>query len=147
MGEHRASLHRTHWPDTHCHRCLEGLILDRSELDAASEEAMANLYIATTRHTDDETIRNAYETYVTEVQPNLKKVGFELDRKIVESEHVKNLDEVRYGMLLKHLRAEVDLFREENVAIETELSLLEQKYAQICGAMMVNSTARKRPCR
>ena len=120
-----------------CHRCLERLILDRSELDSASEEAVANLYIATTRHTDDEAIKTAFETYVTEVEPNLKKVGFQLDRKIVGSEHVDQLDQDRYGMLLKHLRTKVDLFREENVAIETELSLLEQKYSQICGAMMV----------
>ncbi|HAC08039.1 MAG TPA: hypothetical protein DCG14_00135, partial [Phycisphaerales bacterium] len=37
-----------------CANCLKGLILDRSELDAAASEAMANLYIETTRHADDE---------------------------------------------------------------------------------------------
>ena len=33
---------------------LERLLLDRSELDAAAEEAAANLYIQMTRHTDDQ---------------------------------------------------------------------------------------------
>ena len=120
-----------------CPRCLEKFILDRSQLDAASDEAMADLYIAMTCHTDDENIRTAYETFVTEVQPKLKTASFELDRKVVESEHASGLDQERYGMLLKHLRTSVELFREENVAIETEITLLDQKYDQLCGAMTV----------
>jgi oligoendopeptidase F len=120
-----------------CPKCLEKLILDRSELDSAAAEAAANLYIETTRHTDDEVVKKAYETFVTEVEPNLKKAGFELDRKIVDSEHASGLDQERYAMLLKHLSTDVHMFREENVAVETELSLLDQKYSQICGAMTV----------
>lgn len=121
----------------HCPNCLERLILDRSELDAASSEAEANLYIETTRHTENEAVQQAYETFVQEVEPNLKKVGFELDRKIATSEHADGLDQDRYGLLLKHLRTSVAMFREESIPIETEVALLSQKYSRLCGAMTV----------
>jgi hypothetical protein len=64
---------------------LERLLLDRSELDACAEEAAANLYIEMTRHTDDKLAQQRYLGFVEAVEPELKKVGFALDRKIVES--------------------------------------------------------------
>jgi len=120
-----------------CGNCLANLILDRSELDAATSEAEANLYIETTRHTDDPEVQAAFERFVQDVEPHLKKVAFELDRKIAECPHADGLDQDRYGVLLRRIRTNVALFRDENVPIETELSLLEQKYARICGAMTV----------
>ncbi|MFZ4722830.1 MAG: M3 family oligoendopeptidase [Phycisphaerales bacterium] len=120
-----------------CPNCLEKLILDRSELDAAAGEAEANLYIAMTCHTDDADIKGRFLKFVEEVDPQLKKFGFELDRKIVESPHAKGLDQRRYGTLLRSLEREVKLFREENVAIQTEITKLDQRYSEINGAMTV----------
>ncbi len=120
-----------------CRNCLANLILDRSELDAAVSEAEANLYIETTRHTDDAEVQAAFERFVQNVEPHLKKAAFELDRKIAECPHADALDQDRYGVLLRRLRTNVGLFRETNVPIETELSLLDQKYARTCGAMTV----------
>ncbi|MCX5663254.1 MAG: hypothetical protein NTY97_00955, partial [Planctomycetota bacterium] len=50
---------------------LEQLILDRSDLDAAAEEAQANLYIAMTCHTNDDARRGAFLKFVQDVEPNL----------------------------------------------------------------------------
>ena len=119
-----------------CPRCLEKLLLDRSDLDALVSEAGANLYIAMTRHTDDEAANKAYEDFIQQVEPEHKKVSFELDKKIASSPHADQLDANRYEVLLRGTRRNVELFREENVPIQTELSLLDQKYSQIVGAMM-----------
>lgn len=116
---------------------LERLLLDRSELDAAAEEAAANLYIQMTRHTDDELARTRYLEFVEGVEPELKKVGFALDRKIVECPFAQQLDQARYGVLLRGLRRSVELFREVNIPIETEVTKLDQKYSEINGAMTV----------
>ncbi len=118
-----------------CEGCLEKLLLDRSDLDALVSEAGANLYISMTRHTDDEEANKAYETFVQEVSPEHAKVSFELDTKIAKSPHAEALDQERYGVLLRETRTSVDLFREENIKIQTELALLDQKYNQIIGAM------------
>ena len=118
-----------------CVKCLEKLLLDRSDLDALVSEAGANLYISMTRHTDDEVANKAYEQFIQEVEPEHKKVSFELDKKIAGSPLADELDHDRYHVLLRGTRTNVELFREENVPIQTELSLLDQKYSQIVGAM------------
>lgn len=121
-----------------CAGCLEQLLLDRSELDAAAREAHANLYINMTCHTDDAQIRQAYLDFVEQVEPELKKIGFELDRKIVNSPRRGELDQERYGVLLRNLTADVEIFRDENVPLQTEDTKLAQQYSETCGAMMVD---------
>ena len=120
-----------------CPNCLEGLLLDRSELDAASSEAHATLYINMTCHTDDEALKKAYLDFVEHVEPELKKISFELDKKIVASPHAPKLDQERYGVLLRNLKADVELFREENIPLQTEETKLAQQYEETCGAMTV----------
>jgi oligoendopeptidase F len=120
-----------------CPNCLEQLLLDRSELDAASNEAHAVLHINMTCHTDDEAARSAYLQFVEHVEPELKRIGFELDKKIARSPHAQKLDPNRYGVLLRNMRADVELFRDENIPLQTEETKLTTQYEEICGAMMV----------
>jgi len=123
---------------------LERLILDRSELDAAAEESAANLYIGMTRHTDDEIARQRYRDFVERVEPQLKKAGFELDRKIVDCPFAAQLDAARYGVLLRSLRRSVEIFREANIPLETEVTMLDQRYSEINGAMTVEFDGQER---
>lgn len=116
---------------------LEQLLLDRSELDAAASEAHALLYIRMTCHTDDEEAKSGYLTFVEQVQPELVRVSFALDRMIVGSPFAASLDADRYGILLRNARADVELFREENVPLQTEETKLGQQYSETCGAMTV----------
>lgn len=118
-----------------CKGCLEQMLLDRSELDALVSEAGANLYITMTRHTDNQTANSGYEKFVQEVAPEHKKASFELDKKICNSSHAEHLDQDRYGVMLRETHTSVDMFREQNIPIQTELALLEQKYNQVIGAM------------
>lgn len=116
---------------------LEDLILDRSELDAATSEAEANLYINMTRRTSDEAAQRAYTDFVEQVDPHVRAVSAELDRKIVGSPFAARLDPDRYGVLLRKLAVEVELFREANIPLQTEATKLDQEYSSITGAMTV----------
>ncbi len=120
-----------------CENCLERLILDRSDLDARVAEAEAELYIAMTCHTDDEAKQKAFLAFVEGVEPERAKVAFELDRKIAGSPHVERLDVDRFAVLLRSIRNEVELFREENLPLQTDVTRLDQEYSQINGAMTV----------
>jgi oligoendopeptidase F len=116
---------------------LEQLILDRSDLDALVAECTANLYIATTRNTQDKAAENAYLSFVRDVDPKLKPVSSALDRRIATSPHADALPNARYEVLLRALRVDIELFREENIPLETELAELDQKYNQTAGRMTV----------
>lgn len=123
--------------DIHCVRCLDRLIMDRSELDAAANEAFILLTINMTCHTDDAAANRAYEDFIQNVQPKLKDVGFELDKRIAFAPQAAELDKQRYEVLLRNMRSDVEIYRSENVLIEVEIARLAQSYAQICGAMTV----------
>jgi oligoendopeptidase F len=62
---------------------------------------------------------------------------FELDKRLVELSKAFRLEPARYEVLLRGSQADVELFRPENVPLETELAKLSQKYDQVAGAMSV----------
>lgn len=130
--------------ELHCKNCLHELILDRSELDAIVSEAGSNLYINMSCHTDDEKANRAYLDFVENVQPKLREVAFELDRKIAQCPHAGDLDQRRFEVYLRDIRLAVELFRPENIPLETELAKLDQEYSQICGAMTVQFRGEER---
>ena len=127
-----------------CSGCIKQFLLDRSELDAAAMEAGSNLYITMTCNTEDEDAKNAFLAFIENVEPELKKVAFELNKKVVQSPHVQDLDSERYGVLIRNWTADVSLFRDENVPLQTEDTKLGQEYAELCGAMMVNFDGEER---
>lgn len=131
--------------ELHCVRCLEALIMDRSELDAAASEAMTTLEIEMTCNTSDERAAGAYAEFMAKVRPELRRVAFALDRKIASAPQVRDLDPVRYGVLLRAIRGSVELFREDNVMIEARLSELDQEYTRISGAMVVEFAGQTLP--
>lgn len=116
---------------------FEAWLLDRSALDAACSEAAARLYINMTCNTADAGASAAYRSYIEEVSPQMKPVAFAMDRKQVEAAERLGLDGGRYAVLHRDTKADVELFREENVAIETRLDTLSQDHQAIIGAMSV----------
>ena len=110
---------------------------DRSDVDAACSQARANLYITMTRHTDDADASAAWSSYLENVQPPLQLASFELDRKQRDLAVQIPLDPDRYEVLNRDTAVDVELFREVNVPIETELGKLDQEYDRITGAMTV----------
>jgi oligoendopeptidase F len=116
---------------------FERWLLDRSELDAACAEAESNLYIDMTCDTEDKAKQEAFTTYIETVSPRIKPLAFELDRKLVDMQKKFPLPADRYGVLVRDTGAEVEIFREENVPIQTELEKLSQQYQQVVGAMAV----------
>ena len=118
---------------------------DRSELDAAASEARANLYIRMTCFTDDESASSAWTRYLEEVSPKLKPMAFALDRKYAElADRFAPSDTDRYAVLTRDTRNQVELFREQNVPLETEIAKLDQEYDRVCGTMTVDFEGEER---
>lgn len=116
---------------------LEQWLIDRSNLESAVNESGANTYIDMTCDTESDAKQGAYTSFITNVVPMVKPAGFELDKKYKVLAEQFGLTADRYAVLYRDTQADVDLFRQENVAIETELSKLDQEYDKICGKMTV----------
>ena len=123
---------------------LERWLVDRSELSAACGEARADLYIAMTCDTEDAARQEAYTAYIEGVAPRLTPLAFELDKRLVHLAERYPLPAARYGVLERATRADVALFREENIPLETELAKLGQRFDQIVGAMSVTFEGQER---
>ncbi|MCC6660846.1 MAG: M3 family oligoendopeptidase [Phycisphaerales bacterium] len=125
---------------------LEKWLIDRSELEASCQQAESILYINMTCHTEDKGAQAAWTRYLEDTQPRLKPAAFELDKR--QDEMLKRLGLVqraggRYRVLARDTAAEVELFRPENVPLQTDLAKLDQKYQQITGAMTVQFDGRE----
>jgi oligoendopeptidase F len=116
---------------------LERWLVDRSELEAACSESAAHLYINMTCDTADESASGAYRRYIEEVAPKLKPAAFELDKRQAALVERFGLTGGRHAVLHRDTRADVDLFREENVPLQTRLETLSQDYQTVTGAMTV----------
>lgn len=110
---------------------------DASELGAVIGEEGSRRYITMTCDTTDEKAKEAYLYFIEEISPKLKPFGFELDKKLLATPQVSDLDDHYYLVLLRNTRNQVELFRPENVPLETELDKLSQQYQEIQGAMTV----------
>jgi oligoendopeptidase F len=116
---------------------LERWLADFSELTAAVDEYGSRRYVEKSCHTEDPAIEKAYLHYVENIEPNVKPLHFALQKKYLQSPHRASLESDRHAILGRKWQADVELFREANVPLETEVTKLVTDYDKICGAMTV----------
>ncbi len=116
---------------------LEKWLRDMSELEAVIGEDIAWRHIRMTCNTEDKSLRDHFTYFVTEIQPKIQPISDLLNRKLVDSPLTKDLDVPKYFTYLRSVRKSIDLYREENIPIQSELSVLAQQYGEISGKMTV----------
>ncbi|HEX7861467.1 MAG TPA: M3 family oligoendopeptidase [Verrucomicrobiae bacterium] len=117
---------------------LERWLLDWSELSAALDEEASKRYIAMTCHTDNAEAEKAYLHFVEHIEPALKPRQFKLEQLYLAQPARAQLSKQRYEVFDKHTAVHVELFREENVPLETEEAKLSQQYQKLSGSLTVN---------
>lgn len=115
---------------------LEAWLLHHSEVSAALSESSALTYIEMTCQTDDEAKEKAYMHIVEVVDPWLKPRQFALMQKLTQTPLFKQLPPM-YEVFRRSVETQVKIYREENVARETQVAKLTQQYQKISGAMTV----------
>ena len=106
----------------------EQWLRDFSELSAVVSEYGSRKQIDKACHTDDAEIDKAFLHYVENIAPKVKPWYFKLQQKLVESPYAGSLDSAIYGVLLREWRSDVELFREDNVPLQTEITKLNSDY-------------------
>jgi oligoendopeptidase F len=116
---------------------LERWLLDWSELNATLDEESSIRYIAMTCHTDNAEAEKAYLHFVENVEPQVKPRQFNLAQVYVTHPLRKQLPKERYQVFDRDTQLHVELFRPENVPLETEEARLSQQYQKLSGSLTV----------
>ncbi|WP_159477107.1 M3 family oligoendopeptidase [Dyadobacter sp. 3J3] len=116
---------------------LRQWFLDRSELESYLSENFAWRYIRQTCDTANSGLINALQFFITEIQPKLAEYGNELDKKAVESPYLNDLTDQGFSVTIRGMKKAIELFREENIPLQTEMQTEERRYGAVAGAMTV----------
>ncbi|MEN3040740.1 MAG: M3 family oligoendopeptidase [Bacteroidia bacterium] len=108
-----------------------------NELEAAVSEAGAWSFIRFTQNTQDIESRQAYERYISEVQPRLNEVRYELYKKYWESPWRTLLPQEEFLNFNRIVQNYLALHRPENIPLETQAELIAKEYSEIIGQLSV----------
>jgi oligoendopeptidase F len=111
---------------------------DRSELEAVISEDGAWRYIKMTCDTTSEEIREHYNYFIQQIAPEIAPYSDKLNKKAIASAYLNELEQLPgYDIMIRELKKDIEIFREENIPLQTELQTRAQEYGQISGAMSV----------
>lgn len=116
---------------------LEQWLKDISELEAVVSEDACWRQIRMTCDTTDKSLEEAFAYFCMEIQPKLQPYADAINKKLLASEFLKDLNPELYFTYLRSVRKQVKLFREENVPLQAELSVMQQQYGVIAGKMTI----------
>ena len=117
---------------------LEMWLIDWSELSAALDEEASRRYIAMTCHTDNADAEKAYLHFVENIEPQLKSRQFTLEKIYAAHPVREQLSRERFNVFDRDVKNHVELFRQENIPLETEEAKLSQQYQKLFGSLTVN---------
>ena len=116
---------------------LEKWMHDRSELEAVMEEDMAWRYIRMSINTTDQQLVNDFQFFVDEIEPKAAPYSDKFNKKLVNSPYLNQLDMEQYGVMLRKVKKAIEIYREENIPLQTQLQKDAQKYGALSAAMSV----------
>jgi oligoendopeptidase F len=112
---------------------------DISDLESSVSEDLAWRYIRMTCDTTNKDYEAAYLDFVQNIQPELAPLEDQLNRKVVASPFAKEAEQDEaVRIYFRSLRGAIELYREDNIPLQAELSTLAQEYSATQGAMSVD---------
>ncbi|MFM7838419.1 MAG: M3 family oligoendopeptidase, partial [Chitinophagaceae bacterium] len=118
-------------------RELETWLEDCSELESVISEDACWRQIRMTCDTTNKKAEEAFLYFVTELQPRIQPYADQLNRKLIDCSFTAALDTSTYFTYLRNVRKQIELFREANIPLLSELSVLSQQYSTVCGKMTI----------
>lgn len=116
---------------------LEKWLYDISELEAVISEDACWRQIKMTCDTTNKEFEEAFTYFCLEIEPKMKPYGFELNKKLIACPYTAGLDKNIYFPYLRSVENAIKLYREENVQLQAEMSVLAQQYGVISSKMSI----------
>ena len=118
-------------------QALEAWMRDISELEAVLSEEACWRQIRMTCDTENPELAAAFNYFMREIQPQIQTYADGLNKKLVESPFAKELTAPEYFPYLRNVRKNIDLFREDNIPLQSQLAIEAQQFGVISGKMVV----------
>jgi oligoendopeptidase F len=116
---------------------LEKWLLDMSELEAVVSEDASWRQIRMTCDTENKELEESFNFFFMEIQPKIQPYADRLNRRLVENPHTQELDQKEYFTYLRSIRKRIELFRESNIPLMAEASVMGQQFGVISGKMTI----------
>jgi len=116
---------------------LENWMKDRSELNSVMNEDLAWRYIKMNINTKDENLAKKFHFWIKEISPNLAPYSHKLNIKLIESPFLNELEHEKYNIYLRSIKKQIEIYREENIPLFTEMEAKQQEYGMISAKMTV----------
>jgi oligoendopeptidase F len=122
---------------------LEKWLLEMSELEAVLSEDISWRQIKMTCDTENKSLEEAFNYFCLEIQPKIQPYADRLNKRLIENPHTQELDPRDYFSYLRSVRKRIELFRESNIPLFAESSVLGQQYGMISGKMTVEMSGQE----
>jgi len=116
---------------------LQQWLLDSSELSAVVSEDMAWRYINMTCDTANDALRDRFNDFVTNIESHISPIANDLNKKLMACSFAKELPQDTYGVYIRNIQKSIELFREKNIPLKTEMQQKEQEFGAISGAQTI----------
>lgn len=117
---------------------LETWLQNLSEIGSVIGEFGSRIHIRSTVDTTNPEYKQAFLDFVENFEPELKPVYQALNKKFAASPARAGLDKDYYGIFERSVLTQLELFRVENIPLETELSKLTNTYDETMGGITVH---------
>lgn len=122
---------------------LEKWLMDMSELEAIVSEDACWRQVRMTCDTENKELEEAFNYFYLEIQPKIQPYADKLNRKLIDCPLTDQLDQEKFFTYLRSVRKNIELFREENIPLQAEMSVLQQQYGSIAGKMTIEHDGRE----
>jgi oligoendopeptidase F len=116
---------------------LELWLINMSELESIVSEDACWRQIKMTCDTTDKSLEASFTDFCMNIQPKMQPYADALNKKLLQSHYSKELDSTKYFTYLRGVAKSIELFKEENIPVQAELSVQQQEFGSITGAMTV----------
>lgn len=121
-------------------RNVNAWLADWSQLTALMDERYQRLQLATTQNTADSEIETTFNHFVEEIYPQYQAAEQTLKENLIASGLTPNGFEIP----LRNMRAEANIFRAENLPLQTIDQKLEKEFDKIIGSEIVRWNGEER---
>lgn len=116
---------------------LEVWLKDVSELQSVISEEACWKQIRMTCDTENKTYEEDFTHFCLHIEPHIKPYTDAFNRKLIASPWLAELTGPAYDVLIRNVKKEIELFQEENIALQADLNILAQKYGTLTGKMTI----------